>query len=48
MGVTTVIPSGGTQLCEDEIGTGEEDRVGSQAIDTDECRTKGYSQDSGA
>ena len=32
LGVATVIPSGRTQLCKDEIGTGEEDRVGSERI----------------
>ena len=46
MGVTTVVPSGRTQLRKDEIGTGEENRIGSEGIGTDEDRTKGCSQDS--
>ncbi len=44
MGVTTVVPLGRTQLCKDEIGTGEENRVGSKGIGTDEGETKGYPQ----
>ena len=46
MGVTTVIPSRGTQLRKDEIGAGEEDRIGSQRVSgTAEDRTEGGSQD---
>ena len=48
MGVTTVVSSGRTQLRKDEIGAGKENRIGSQALDTDQCRTKGWSQGSGA
>jgi hypothetical protein len=48
MGVTTVVPSSCAKLRKDSIGTGEEDRIGSQGIGTDKDRAEGCSQDSGA
>ena len=48
MGVTTVVPFGRTQLCKDEIGTGEEDRIGSEGIGTEEDRTEGCARKTAA
>ena len=45
MGVATLISLGRTQLRKDKIGTGEEDRIGTEGSGTDECGTKGCSQD---